>query len=152
MVTRRNIEPGSWANLLSYRERDVDQELLEWFDTLEDAYSPAVYCLELGTPRSEKTLKNSWWDWHNEDPPSWAWAAYYAQSVYYVGATSNMWHRIRDHVGHPEKGAKIVYAFPPWKVEKIWPCNSEYEAFELEERAAEMIEEEKPGDVFVYQS
>jgi hypothetical protein len=109
-----------------------------------------VYCLRLAKPNSKYAFIEGWREWYAKEPPSWAWAAFYSDKVFYVGATSDMWYRIRDHIADPEKGAKICSVFPVWKLNTVWKFEDKDAAFSFEEEAASIIEGEH--DAFVFQA
>jgi predicted GIY-YIG superfamily endonuclease len=91
-----------------------------------------------------------WDEWHSSEPPDWAWAAYYADEVYYVGGTGNLTKRVREHID-PD-GARIEAAFPPWKVESATTTPNRTAAIEYEEKRAEELRSKNDDSVFVYQA
>jgi hypothetical protein len=71
------------------------------------------------------------------DPPNWAWAAYYADRVFYIGQTSCLFDRLLDHIECPEKTSIVNCVFDPMRVERVEWCESKKESKQLEEKLAD---------------
>jgi len=142
-TTRKDYTP-QWADTIAFGERDIFKEVKE----LENSESPAAYVYRLLKPATKSVLIESWEYWHDEEPPSWAWAAFHSDEVYYVGGTSNIWFRVQDHSEH-DRSAKIMSVFPRWKLDMIEPCKNKTVAFERERQLAVEYESENR---FVFQA
>ena len=136
---------------------DVDDEDLpigdQWMEENRVAYPKphCVYVLRCNNPRKADTLIDVWKFWFDEvadEIPSWAWAAYYSDQVYYVGYTADPYSRISAHVEAPNEGARFVKTFPPHEIEELHWFDFEDDARIYEEQRAEELSD---SDTFVSQ-
>jgi hypothetical protein len=142
-MSRYDYQP-TWCEALAFDPKKPEEILSD----IDDVHTPAAYAFELLQPKNKQTLIDDWEYWFDTEPPSWAWAAFHSNTVYYVGGTSDIWFRVQDHA-EPDRGAKIMKCFPRRKVEIIEPCPNEDAAFEREEQLADELESD---DVFVFQA
>lgn len=139
--------------------RDVDGTKHYQFPKRYAVYTLENQPIDHNAHESGEYLAEEWRKFATEfdylDPhnvPSWAWAAYYSDEVYYVGMTSNIYERIQDHVWEIDEKTSIFNCiFPPVYINSIEWVNTEAQALQREEeRAAEV--EKQYRDAFVYQA
>lgn len=102
-------------------------------------------------------LKNDWEFWTYDDdrydtydPPKWVWAAYYSDSLYYVGYTSNPYERMIDHAEDSEKSSIFCGMFAPLEIVEMRWYRTEDQAEMFEVKVAN--EYRQRDSAFVYQA
>ena len=119
----------------------------------------AVYVLECegydsnGYDTDEK-FKKDWEYWASAqdfdgydpyEPERWAWAAYYADRVFYVGQTNSLHQRLLDHQSAPEATSIFNVVFQPMCVETVEWVSTRKQSLELEKEVADEYSDRSKG-------
>ena len=120
-----------------------ETELTETLDRrgeLADARGPGVYALEVAIPHHGEQIARYWHRYHDHAPSD----EFYtrlaeADSVLYVGAASDVYARLCDHVAGDVRKAAFLEAFPAESLHSLWPKDSAEVAFREEEAVARAL-------------
>jgi len=105
---------------MTLHETDLNERLDE-MDIFEASHDSGVYALEVDAP-SEPTVAKERWDQHHDKrpPEDTLTRVAAAEDVYYVGAASNVYRRLTEHISGDVRRATFLEAFPPIALERIW--------------------------------
>lgn len=122
---------------------DVEPHLTDGFDQLHD---PAVYALKLYRPPDVGAA----WDREFDTRPPWFEEFRDAGEVFYVGAASDLLHRLEDHRDGEVRTAALLRVCDIAALHAVFWFDSADRAFERESGIALMFQRERP-DAFVHQ-
>ena len=133
---------------------ELPADLEPYTNGLEDAHSPGCYALELQRPID---LRERWNQHYDEKPDYWT-RLVNAETVFYVGASSDLLSRLEDHRNNddPEKESKrstvLTKVCDIAGLQVAWVSKNPTEAFELDEpQLARWLQESRPA-AFVHQN
>lgn len=129
----------------------LEEDLLNHVDDLADVHGPGVYALKLSVPDSRDVVEARWATHYDVDVPEWVWAAYRHEGVLYVGAAKNVFERLTEHLGSPNRTASLCRVFPPHSVWDVWLFDDVTRAFDRESGIAIQLRNELPS-IYVHQS
>jgi predicted GIY-YIG superfamily endonuclease len=120
-------------------ETDLNQTL-EDREQFDDARGPGCYALAVDTPNAADDVARQWHRYHDHPPQK----AFYARladadTVLYVGAASDVYARLCDHVAGDVRKAAFLEAFPAESLHSLWPKDSAEVAFREEEAVARAL-------------
>lgn len=105
-------------------ELDLNERLTE-LDIFEASHDGGVYALEVAAPSIEAEAKERWDRHHDARPDDDTLERIAAaETVLYVGASHNVYHRLTEHVAGEVYQAAFLEAFPPVDVYRVWPTES----------------------------
>lgn len=113
-----------------------ETELTETLDRrgqLADARGPGCYALEVTLPDHGEQIARYWHRHHDRSPEGLFSRLADADAVLYVGAASNVYERLCDHVNGDVRKAAFLEAFPPSGLHSLWPKDSAEVAFREEQ-------------------
>jgi hypothetical protein len=109
------------------RETDLTEQLDER-DLLDDARGPGVYAIECAVPDQYADVEEAWSNGHDAHPPDNTLERLAAaRRVAYVGASTHVYDRLCEHIGHTRE-ASFVSTYPPRRVVTVWPHEDPFEA------------------------
>lgn len=107
----------------------------------DDLHNPAAYALKLGRPVD---LQEAWNQHYDTHPDYWD-RLVSAESVFYVGASSNLLSRLEDHRDGDVRSTVLTEVCEVVGLQTVWPAENKIEAFELAEpRLARWLQQERP--------
>lgn len=115
-------------------------------DTNDDWTAPAVYALRLIPP---DTVAEAW-DRHFDTRPDYLESLRTATDVVYVGAASNLMHRLEDHRDGQVRKSALLQVCEIEGLRNIWWFDDPDRAFERESGIAIQLQNYYP-DTFVHQ-
>lgn len=121
---------------------DVEPHLTDGFDQL---HSPAVYALKLYRPPDVGAA----WDREFDTRPPWFEEFRDAGEVFYVGAASDLLHRLEDHRDGEVRTAALLRVCDIAALRNVWWMPSADIAFERESGIALELQHEYPN-VYVH--
>jgi len=148
-------EHFSYANVVP----DIICELTGFDDPKKQPERYATYVLECegyddDAYETDIKFKNDWEKWARtndfegyspHEPEGWAWAAFYADRVFYVGQTKSLYHRLLDHQGAPEKTSMFNVVFKPMSLERVEWHETREQALKREKELAEKYSDRSEG-------
>lgn len=115
-------------------------ETLDRRGQLDAARGPGCYALEVEQPATVQQAINWWRNVRDVNPPNDALARIAtAESILYVGAASNVYERLCDHVAADVRRAAFLSAFPVKSLHSLWPKDSAEVAFREETAVARAL-------------
>jgi hypothetical protein len=104
-------------------------ERLDKNGLLSDSHGAGVYALRAVVPDTLADVREAWDNQHDHRPPDDGLERLAdAERVAYVGASSDMYSRLSDHVTHKRRQTAFLSAFPPDAVVDLWPTETPFDA------------------------
>ena len=139
-----------------------------WFDTFEEIEDTAgealrstgsgsgyVYVLECERRENDSgTFANEasrHFNCEDDEIPSWAWAAFYSDEVFYVGSTTDFYNRLIEHCTYLGRSTMFTKLFPVRQVFDIEAKSKPADAMNGEMSKPSELKKEYP-ESFVYQN
>jgi len=117
-----------------------------------------AYLIQCDNDREDHEFKNDASERFSGDIPSWAWAAHFVDYCLYVGATTDLHNRFREHCFSNEHGALFTGLFPPERIVAVSEFSTPSSPFNAESKLASKAEEgfreqydiDDDAEIFVY--
>jgi hypothetical protein len=108
-------------------ETDLHQRL-DHRGLLNDAHGPGCYALRVAVPDDAAVVRERWAACHDAEPPDDALARLAAADrVAYVGAASDVYARLTEHVNGDVRKTALLEAFDPAAVVDVWPTTTPFD-------------------------
>jgi len=108
-----------------------ETELTEALDErglLDDARGPGCYAIECAVPDLYADVEEAWSNGHDAHPPDNTLERLAAaRRVAYVGASTNVYERLCEHIASVRE-ASFVGTYPPTRVIEVWPDETPFES------------------------
>lgn len=103
-------------------------ERLDHRGLLTDAHGPGCYALRVAVPDDAAAVRERWGAVHDATPPDDALARLAAADrVAYVGAASDVYARLTEHVRGDVRKTALLDAFDPATVVDVWPTTTPFD-------------------------
>ena len=101
---------------------------------LDDSHNSGVYAIRCSVPANVEAVQRRWLE-HNNTPLPDGYAEQLAEAsrCVYVGASGDVYNRLRSHANGEVRKSAFVQAFPPVAIIGVWPHDA---PFEFERRKA----------------
>lgn len=102
-------------------------ESLDERGLLDAARGPGVYAVAVAVPDALEAVRDAW-DAHHDARPDGLDRLAAADRVAYVGASTQVYARLAEHVTGARRGTAFLAAYPPERVVDVWPDDEPFDA------------------------
>jgi len=139
---------------------EAQQEVSELLKDTSNSARNVTYVIRCDNSRTDDDFSAVAKLVFDNETPSWAWAAHFADYCLYVGATTDLYNRFIEHCFDDDRGSLFTGLFPPKALTAVSEFQSPSGVFNAESRMAQKAEDgfreaysiDDDEEVFVYHS